>query len=362
MNLNTLEFDIIYKKIEDNIKKMEENSVPMGESAAGGINIERLLRYEKVTVDPIVATKKRGLLGKLVVLFKRFSRKVVAWYLQPVCDAQTRYNHMVYMTLQNIYEEFTGYKEVQEKQQNMIKILEEQCKVMRDSKVSNDFWDKRTVSQAGEDAIISYILMVLGIDPQTESYLDLGANHAKELSNTYMLYTQGMRGVLVEANPRLIPELQYMRKGDIVLNRCIAEESGKALTFYVLNGVGVSSPVLEAVQKAMSCNPTLKIEETVDVESISVNEILEKYFTKAPIVLNIDIEGMEQEIIESINFDKFAPFIIIMERIDYDTKLVVGKRTDRIEEIMKGKGYVEYAFTGINSIFIHEKKLEEYQK
>ena len=35
----------------------------------------------------------------MVVLFKRLARKIVAWYLQPVCDDQTRYNHQAYLAM-----------------------------------------------------------------------------------------------------------------------------------------------------------------------------------------------------------------------------------------------------------------------
>ena len=40
-------------------------------------------------------------------------------------------------------------------------------------------------AQSGEDAIISYILKFLQIQSNEITYLDLGANHAKELSNTF---------------------------------------------------------------------------------------------------------------------------------------------------------------------------------
>ena len=39
-------------------------------------------------------------------------------------------------------------------------------------------------SQSGEDMILSYILRKEGIDESSCTYLDLGANHAKDLSNT----------------------------------------------------------------------------------------------------------------------------------------------------------------------------------
>lgn len=396
MKKKSVELAILRDKLNNNVEllkrsgEVERNEDLSGDEMQQQIEyyLDELLKYRKVTVEPRVLTRKKGLFGKMVVLFKRLARKIVAWYLQPVCDDQTRYNNQAYLTMTEMnalikiqMEENKKQAEENKKQweelRQMIKAEREKMDEkyeremngikgnVRELQGKSDaaFWNKRTTSQAGEDAIIAYVLRVLGIQLQEEKYLDLGANHAQELSNTYTLYENGMRGVLVEANPSLIPELEFMRKGDIILNRCISMRPNEIMPFYVLNGDGLSSPDIEAVNEVLAVNPALKIEKTVEIESITVNEILEQYFDeKPPVVLNVDIEGMEKEIIASIDFERFAPFMIVVERIDYSTKLTVGKRNDGLEELMKEKGYMEYAFTGINSIFINEKRLEEYRK
>lgn len=222
-----------------------------------------------------------------------------------------------------------------------------------------NFWNKNTCAQSGEDSICSYILMALGYRMDECTYLDLGANHAKDLSNTYYLYTKGAQGVLVEANPNLIPELKFYRHRDIVLNKCIADISGKMIDFYVMNGDGLSTFDLASAEAAIKVNPNLEITETVQIETITVNEILEKYFGTAPTMLNIDIEGQDIEILKSIDFQKYRPLIVITEMIDYRPHLVVGEKNQEIYEYMNEMGYIEYAFTGINSIFIDQKQVSE---
>lgn len=91
MQNNYMEFDIIKVKINnrmDNIKKTYLSQ-----------RLNELEKYQKVTVNPTVETRKKGLFGKFTVFFKRFCRKIVAWYLQPVCDDQTRYNQQAYLLL-----------------------------------------------------------------------------------------------------------------------------------------------------------------------------------------------------------------------------------------------------------------------
>ncbi len=222
-----------------------------------------------------------------------------------------------------------------------------------ESNIKNDFelFNKKTYSQSGEDSIIMYIMAMKGIPLSECSYLDLGANHPKVMSNTYFFYERGARGVLVEANPELADELKNERSGDIVLNKCISDKSGEKLDFNILNLDGLSK--VGDVSDILFENPDARIEKTVQLETVSVNDIIEEYFSgKAPLILNLDIEGLERQILDSIDFEKYRPMIMIIEMIPYSKKLVTGQKDTELLEYVKSKGYDEYAFTGINSIFI----------
>jgi FkbM family methyltransferase len=225
---------------------------------------------------------------------------------------------------------------------------------------SNDiFFDKKTHSQSGEDSILAYIIHVLGIPVESVDYIDLGANHAKELSNTYYFYTKGAKGILVEANSDLIPELSFYRHRDIILNKCVDIETGKNIEFYVLNGDGLSTPDLEAANTFCEKNPNLEIVDKKVVETISYSTIVERYLGKAPTILSIDIEGKDMEILESIDYEKQRPLILVTEMISYDIKLNYKTKNTDIKEFLESKDYDEYAFTGINSIFLDRRFLRE---
>lgn len=398
------------------------------------------------SVRPVVS-KRKGIVAKCVIIIKKVMRKLLFWYIEPICKQQTRYNElctqyciqMFYnaqkekenakskspiteelqkknselsdmmeklvakteesqrkieklqsenetlrkMLIQYIQDNAKQSVEIKDLtcgmsniQQNLDKyeaISKETEKVISDMQTikrenadlfkpfDSDFWNKVSVAQSGEDTIVEYVLMVLGIKLSDEYYLDLGANHAKQLSNTYMLYKKGMRGVLVEANPQLIGELKFYRSEDVILNKCISNYSDDSLQFYIMSGDGLSCTSMDAVNEMIEKNPQLYIKETITVETITVNQILQKYFSKAPILLSIDIEGQEESILQTLDYDKYAPLIVIVERIDYGTTIATKKRQDLIADIMSQNGYFEYAFTGINSIFINKRRLEEIQ-
>ncbi|MDO4156298.1 MAG: FkbM family methyltransferase [Oscillospiraceae bacterium] len=277
----------------------------------------------------------------------------------PALAAQTQQSHIAIQQLQNTMQQTLS--RLQQDDLTTISLLERVTKLERSassqgsSNIHLNMLMKTTYSQSGEDAILAYLFAVLGIPFAKCSYLDLGANRPKEMSNTYFFYEQGATGTLVEANPALIPALQKERSGDRILNRCIAAKSGEIIPFHVMNVDGLSTP--EDVTALLADNPDLKLLETVNVETISVNDLLEQMHP-APLLVNIDIEGMEMEILHSIDFSKYRPMVLILEMIPYSKKLPIGQKNQEIMTFLQEKGYTEYAFTGINSIFIDKNQVK----
>lgn len=349
-----------------------------------------------------VLQKKPGFFGYIRYLFKRAIRKYTRFYVDPISLQQTQYNFATTAALENLSRKVSNLevfclekakedscknnqidfelkeynernKEIEEK---LAQILEEKKQIsslLSDKvdalgqkidllsgtgifdNITQNEWIRTTYAQSGEDVIISYILRVIGKQFQDVTYLDLGANHAKELSNTYALYCKGARGVLVEANPKLIPELKLNRSEDVIINKCVSDNSEGKLTFYVMSGDGLSTSDYESVKEVMERNPSISIAETIEIQSISVSDILENYFSEAPTVINIDIEGQEMNILYQLDFNKCRPTIIIIEVIEYSQFINKAQKNETILSFMKDKGYVEYAYTGINSIFVDEK-------
>lgn len=360
----------------------------------------------------------RKVIGGAIVLFKRVVRKLLKWYIEPICFQQTNFNNASTDAIKilagkiNAQEgaQETLFKEIEEKIENNkyeVKALEEkiQDSLAKADEIKNGFaqrntdlelqlqymvsrmesmeryikkidalnlgvfeddpllyWERDKTSQSGEDAIIAMATGTLGIPLKDITYLDIGANHAKYLSNTYFFYRNGARGVLVEANPELIPELKFYRHEDVILNRCVSEKSNDVCSFYVMNGDGLSTASQESVQEIISENPAIQVKNIVDVPAITMNELMDQFFPASPVLLNIDVEGMELKILQSMDFEKYRPLFMIIEMIPYRAnKVVIGEKNQEIVEFMKNKGYVEYAFTGINSVFVDKGKVEAMQ-
>lgn len=362
-----LETEIIMKKLSGKNEIIPENNFP--ENSINIRMLDSLDRMNKTSVNrsyrPIQA---EGIKGKISCIIKRLIRRMTFWFVEPCMIQQTDYNsannvfsaevnseiNTINSRLENVAgleEKITEMSGQITAMNNYISEMENSIKEMHNS-IENI---NMTFSQSGEDSIINYIFNTLG--RKIGTYLDLGANHAFHLSNTYNFYVKGARGVLLEANPELAMELVEKRPEDIVINKCLAEKSGETLDFYILNGDGLSTCDYSAVQSFIKENPALEITRKITIDSITINEIIDRYFPEnAPDIMNIDIEGMELAILKMIDFEKFRPLVIICEMIEYKNGLTIGEKNTEILEFMKKNDYIEFAFTGINSIFIDKRQ------
>ncbi len=205
-------------------------------------------------------------------------------------------------------------------------------------------------SQAGEDVVVMHLLNDIGI--KQIKYLDIGANKPTFGSNTYLFYSRGNTGVLVEADPSLIPRLKSYRKRDEILNIGVAVSEEKELEFYIFNEPGANTfnkeEALKRDQQGLH-----KIVDTIKVPLISINELIKNNFKTYPDFMSIDIEGLDLEVLKSLDIAKYPIPIICVETCQYSTNHIRPKDLS-IGEFMKSIGYFAYGDTYINTIFVNE--------
>lgn len=202
-------------------------------------------------------------------------------------------------------------------------------------------------SQCGEDLIVQYIFKLRGIN--TPSYIDIGANHPYFISNTAFFYDKGSRGINIEANPQLINDFMTHRPHDINLNIGISDKEGE-LDFYVMEDNTLSSFSKEECDNMVSAGKALA--EIKKIKLTTVSNILNKYLeNKFPDFMSIDVEGMDYQILQSIDFEKSYPKIICAEAAEY-SPIGAGSRRNDLIDFLVTKGYYEYANTNLNAIMV----------
>ncbi len=209
-----------------------------------------------------------------------------------------------------------------------------------------------TYSQCGEDRIMKHIFYALDIKNPT--YLDIGAHDPCFLSNTYLFYKEGGRGVLIEPDPYLFKRLAK-RKKDIRLNVGISTNDEETLMdFFVMTSKTLNTFSREEAEKVEK-ETSSRIEKIIRLPMIGINTMLRKYFADGLDLLSIDVEGLDLPIIRAIDFSIVRPAVICVETITYSEKRD-GRKIPEINDCMLANGYFVYGETFINTIFVDKQK------
>ncbi len=216
---------------------------------------------------------------------------------------------------------------------------------------------KRSYAQQGEDLLIKAALSRVGIT--NPSYLDIGAYDPLRGNNTYLMYVNGARGVLVEPNPKRVSALRRKRRGDRVIQAGIAPADEPSAQYFVMSlGGGQLNTFKKEEAENMVRTASYgeqKIRQVLAVPLISINTLMQKYFSRGPDVLSLDAEGYDLEILQALDFSRYAPYCLCIETLRYDE---VGElcKVQEIPELLKFHGYEVFADTYVNTIFIRKSQ------
>lgn len=221
---------------------------------------------------------------------------------------------------------------------------------------------KKYYSQFGEDVIIEYFFHSLGI--KKPSYLDIGAFDPVFLSNTYKLYENGARGVLVEPNIEQYDKLKCTRPEDIVVNCAVrTNDMPSELEFYIMSAPTLSTIVHREAKYAVASSAWGKqnIEKIRMVQASTINELLARHFPSGVDLISIDVEGLDYEILHELDFRRFQPRMIVVEIWGghYMKEQENGAYENQVPaktfiDFMRQKGYQLLVPLVLNGIFIRD--------
>lgn len=140
-------------------------------------------------------------------------------------------------------------------------------------------------------------------------YIDVGANDPVVDSVTKAFYERGWKGVNIDPSPISYAKLIAARPRDVNLNIAVGGQKG-SLTFYDVSVSGWST-LDKTVAMSHKANGTEVHEREVDVRTLI--DICETYAHGEIHFLKIDVEGAEDLVFEGMRFEKFRPWIVVVE-------------------------------------------------
>jgi hypothetical protein len=131
---------------------------------------------------------KGKILGHLIFFIKRIIRKLLSWYIEPICQRQTVFNNAVTQLSEALIYKNTELENIQKEANEVIFKLQNKMDKFNALELdtspgkSQYYWDNGTIAQSGEDMILAFIYQSLNIPLDEISYLDLGSNHTKKIT------------------------------------------------------------------------------------------------------------------------------------------------------------------------------------
>ena len=190
---------------------------------------------------------------------------------------------------------------------------------------------KKTYSMDGEDLFIdNFFKNKKGL------YVDVGAYHPLELSNTYLLHKRKWKGINIDINSLSIEYFDFLRPNDININLGVAKKNSTKIIYFQKNKSPLNTLNLSHAKKIFSNKFKKKKIETKTLTSILDKT---KYKNKKINFLNIDTEGNDLEVLKSLDFKKYKPQLICVELIDHFNPDIKKIKKNKIYKFLTKKKY-----------------------
>ena len=208
-------------------------------------------------------------------------------------------------------------------------------------------------SADGEDSII--IKWLGGI--KNGFYIDIGSYKPLFGSNTFNFYIKGWSGICIDPNPGLKLKYFLLRPNDLFINSAVVlkKKNKKNFFYYYKNHSDLntfSKKRMKIQKKLFKRFPT----KTLNVDQLSSQNLAQLISDKEVHFLNIDIEGMEDNIIRFLIENKIFPWCIAIEELGNTCENI---NTSRIKKFLNKNGYFLGSRTFFTSIYIRKNILKK---
>lgn len=199
------------------------------------------------------------------------------------------------------------------------------------------------LSQAGQD---QWVFGEAFNERKKGFFLDIGAHDGITISNTYILEKRyKWSGLCIEANPVTFDALSRNRSATCV-NACLDNKEGEVE--FALGGVlgGIVSVDLDNTGSQTN-------HAVIRVKTALLINILREH-AAPPIIdyLSIDVEGAEERILDSFDFEQYQFNCITIER-----------PSEHLRSIFAKQGYVLVKeIHGLDCFYVHRKYYDEYKR
>ncbi|MEO8740567.1 MAG: FkbM family methyltransferase [Casimicrobiaceae bacterium] len=181
-------------------------------------------------------------------------------------------------------------------------------------------------------------------------YIDIGAQDPVIDSVSLGFYEQGWRGVHVEPVAAYAQALRERRPEEVVLQTAVGARHG-TLTLYAIPGTGLSTARRDIALEHGGAGFTVG---EVEVECLTLEQVLAPYAAQDIHWLKVDVEGLEGEVLAGWGAAA-RPWIVVVESTLPRTQ---SESHHGWEGVLLERGYAFAWFDGLNRFYVSDRHPE----
>ena len=158
-------------------------------------------------------------------------------------------------------------------------------------------------------------------------FLDVGCYHPTRHNNTYTMYKSGWSGMNIDLNPLTIELFDFMRPRDININSGVSDtEIEKKL--YFIDELNTQNTLDQNQLNFLKNHHNIKESEILEkkIQTRNLNNILDDHKFYNIDFMNLDIEGHELKVLETLDFNKINIKYLCIEMIENNQESVLNNK------------------------------------
>jgi len=199
-------------------------------------------------------------------------------------------------------------------------------------------------AQNREDVVLWRALK--DVDPGR--YVEIGANHPRDLSVTRSFYDRGWAGITVEPIEQFVEMHRTERPRDRQVQAAVTAEPVESITLFEIDGTGLSTtrPDVSASHEERGWAPHPRA-----VPARTLDQILDdaEYRDLETHFMVVDVEGAESQVLASVDLRRWRPWVVVVESI---APLSATQTHHEWEPILTAADYEFCLFDGVSRFYV----------
>lgn len=147
-------------------------------------------------------------------------------------------------------------------------------------------------------------------------FVDVGCQNPISNNNTYLLYKKKKwSGVNIDLDQKNIDLFNLVRQRDINIKAAVSSGNFKKKIYFYHDKSAINT-----IEKKISLRQKAKVKKIIDINTVTLNQLLIKNKIKKIDFLTIDVEGHEMSVLKGFNIKKFSPSLVVIEFLDLKMK------------------------------------------